>query len=322
MELRQLRYFVVLAEELHFGRAASRIPLAQPALSQQIQKLERELGAPLFDRGRRVELTEVGHVFLTQARATLDRADQALAAVRDLARGITGELRVGLFANGAAELNRPILQAFTAAHPGVRLTVVELDFTQQVSEVAQGRVDAAIVRPPLPDDRLELTTLLDEPRVAMVPERHPLAEADEIDVAALLDEPFIAAHLSSSREWRDYWLANDYRGGMAPNVGADDLSTMGEMMAAVAFGGHVTTTAASVERQYPNWGVRYVPLRDVAGSPIAVATRRDGHAPLAAAFREVAQRVATELVGLVPGARPPGDGTATGAPRCGRGWTP
>jgi len=305
VELRQLRYFVVLAEELHFGRAAARIPLAQPALSQQIRKLERELGAQLFERGRRVELTEVGCVFLEHARATLAQADHALAAVRDLTRGLTGELRVGLFANAAAELTSPILQAFAVAHPDVRLSVAELDFSEQVSEVVAGRVDAAIVRPPLDDDRLELVTLLDEPRVAIVPERHPLAEADEIDVVSLLDEPFIAAHRSSPREWRDYWLATDHRGGMAPNVGADDLLTVGQMMAAVAFGGNVTTTAASVERAYPNWGVRYVRLRDVAGSPIAVATRREGADPLAAAFREVALRVATDLAGLVPGARAP-----------------
>jgi len=308
VELRQLRYFVVVAEELHFSRAAARIPLAQPALSQQIQKLEREVGTRLFDRDhRRVELTEAGRILLVHARATLATADRALAAVRAHADGLTGVLRVGVFDAGAAELTGPILQAFRAAHPSVEMTIRCLNYTQQVGLVVDGEVDVAIVRPPLGDDRLALSTLMVEPRVAMLPEHHPLADADELSIDAVLDEPFIAAHPASGERWRNYWLATDHRGGLTPNLAIDSIVTTSEMMAAIAFGGAVSTTAASIERSAPNWGVRYVPLTDVPGSPVAVATPVEGAAPLAEAFRKIAVRVSRQLIDLVPDARLPDD---------------
>lgn len=217
MELRHLRSFVVLAEELHFGRAAARIPLAQPALSHQIKQLEREVGARLLDRGSSgVRLTQAGELFLPHARATLRQATQAVTAVREQISGITGMLRVGVFAHGAAELTTPVLQAFRAARPGVQLTVRELDFTQQTSELAEHRVDVALVRPPLADDRVRLTPLAMEPRVAVVPAGHPLAGAASVMVDDLLDDPVLAANPSEPRVWTDYWRMTDRRGGVAP----------------------------------------------------------------------------------------------------------
>jgi len=306
LELRHLRSFVVLAEELHFGRAATRIPLAQPALSHQIKQLEREVGARLLDRGSSgVRLTQAGELFLPHARATLRQAAQAVTAVREQISGITGTLRVGVFAHGAAELTTPVLHAFHAARPGVRLTVHELDFTQQTSELAEHRVDVALVRPPLADDRVRLTPLAMEPRVAVVPAGHPLAGAASVMVDDLLDDPVLAADASEPRAWTDYWRMTDRRGGVPPReVGPDGIRTVPELLHAIAINDAVTTTAASLARYYPYPGVAYVPVTDLDGCEVAIATRHDDADPLVAFFGATARQLGRRLPELILGAPP------------------
>lgn len=303
MELRHLRSFVVLADELHFGRAATRIPLAQPALSHQIKQLEREVGARLFDRGSSgVRLTHAGELFLPHARATLRHATQAVTAVREQASGITGHLRVGVFAHGAAELTVPILRAFRIARPGVQVTVRELDFTQQVSEVADHRVDLALVRPPLADDRVLTTPLAMEPRVAVLPATHPLADAASVMADDLLDDPVVAAHPSEPRVWTDYWRMTERRGGIAPREeGPEDVTTVVELLHAIVLRECVTTAAASMARYYPFPGVAYVPVADLAGCEIAVATRQGEADPLVTFFVSTARQVSRRLPELVLG---------------------
>lgn len=307
MELRQLRYFVVLAEELHFTRAAARIPLAQPALSQQIAKLERELGAALFDRvPGHVALTDAGHILLAHARSTLAAADGALAVVREHGQGERGTLRLGVFANGAAELNGPILQSFARRCPNAELSLLDLAWGDQVRALTEHRVDVAILRPPYDDERIELIELAVDPQVAMVPAAHPLADADVVAPQNLLDEPFIVAHPSAPAGWRDHWLLTDLRGGLAPRLSGHAPASMTELFGAIAFGGAVTTTAASVERYLPGALVRYVPLEGAPGSPIAVARLRGRRGRLLDAFVDTALETSRALIGLLPGATLPG----------------
>jgi DNA-binding transcriptional LysR family regulator len=298
-----LRSFVVLADELHFGRAAARIHLTQPSLSHQIKQLEREVGARLFDRASSgVRLTQAGELFLPHARATLRTADRAMTAVREQVSGVTGRLRVGVFAHGAAELTVPILRAFRAARPGVQITVRELDFTQQTTEVADHRVDLAFVRPPLADDRVMLTPLAMEPRVAVLPSTHPLAGAASVMVEDLLDDPVIASHPLEPRVWTDYWRMADRRGGIAPRVvGPDDVRTVVELLHAVILRDCVTTTAASLSRYYPFPGVAYVPVADLEGCEIAIATRQGEADPLVSFFVSTARHLARRLPELVLG---------------------
>lgn len=307
MELRHLRSFVVLSEELHFGRAATRIPLAQPALSNQIKQLERELGARLFDRGPGgVRLTSAGETFLVHARATLGAADRALRAVREQADGVEGTLTIGIFAHGAAELTMPILRAFCIARPRVQLRVRELDFLQQTSELVEGRVDVALLRPPLADDRVHEALLASEPRVAMVPADSPLAEAGVLKVGDLLDEPVLASHPAEPRAWTDFWRLTPHRGGLAPReVGPGDVTTVNELLTAIALRGCITTTAASVPRFYPSRSVRPLPVADLDDCRTVLGTCHPDD-PLVAAFRAVALRVSTDLSGLLHAARPRG----------------
>ena len=170
MELRHLRYFAAVAEELHFGRAAARLHIAQPPLSQQIRQLETELGFPLFVRAhRQVRLTEAGHSFLAGARAVLQRAEQAAVEARRVARGETGSLAVGFVASATYGLVPSLFRLFRRRHPGVALSLAELSTEEQLGALRSGAIQLGLGRPPADDPALAAEPLLDEPLVAALP---------------------------------------------------------------------------------------------------------------------------------------------------------
>lgn len=296
MELRHLRSFVTLAEDLHFGRAASRLFLAQPALSHHIRQLEKELGARLFERGSAgVSLTLAGETLLPDARAALWHADQARLAVRQAASGLTGRLRVGIFANGAAELTAPILSAFRSARPQVDITVVELDLTQQTSKLVEHMVDVAIVRPPLEDLRVDLTPLMMEPRVAVLARDHPLVRTPRLMVEDLLGLPVPRAHPDQPRLWTDHCRLVDKRSGRPlTEVGPSMIRTVGEHLYAVVLHRAMTTVGASMARTHAVPGTAYIPIADLGASEVALATRRETEDPLPALFVSLARQVARQ----------------------------
>jgi DNA-binding transcriptional LysR family regulator len=199
MELRHLRYFVVLAEELHFGRAARRLGISQPPLSQQIQALERTFDARLFARtNRRVELTEAGRAFLVEARATLAQAERAMAVVGRAQRGEVGELKIG-FTPSAAQIS-PFTQAilaFRQASPGVRLVLEEQVTTQAIDALVQRRMQIGFIRSPgIPElpDTMAAIELYREPLVAFMRADHRLAAGRQgaaLPLGALASEPFV-----------------------------------------------------------------------------------------------------------------------------------
>ena len=196
MELRHLRYFVVLAEELHFGRAAARLGISQPPLSQQIKILEDLLSVRLFNRtNRRVELTQAGRFFLAEARATLERAERAVSVATRAQRGELGELRIGMFPSAPllARIGDAIL-TFRRNHPGVQLVLNEIESHQQTQGLMEGREHVAIVRsaaaPALPEE-LQVTELIREPFRVMMRSDHPLAQRRKIPIGALAQESFV-----------------------------------------------------------------------------------------------------------------------------------
>jgi DNA-binding transcriptional LysR family regulator len=197
MELRHLRYFVTLADELHFGRAARRLGISQPPLSQQIKALEDGLGARLFERtNRRVALTQAGRMFLDEARATLAQADRAAQVARRAQRGELGELRIGMFPSAPLipVVGRSIL-AFRRGYPDVQLTLSEFESRQQMQALAEGREHIAIVRGPASPNvpaELSASELLRERLVVVMPADHALARRPgKVAMAALADEPFV-----------------------------------------------------------------------------------------------------------------------------------
>lgn len=193
IELRHLRYFIAVAEELHFGRAAQRLHISQPPLSQQIMQLEAETGAQLFNRtNRSVQLTPAGAQFLQDARAILLQVEQATQRAARLHRGEEGELRIG-FTSSAAFIGvmSDALYVFRQRWPNVHVQMQEINTRQQLAPLHEGKLDLGVMRnTPLPAD-LHHQLLLREPLFAVVHKAHPLATAGRITLQALAREPFV-----------------------------------------------------------------------------------------------------------------------------------
>lgn len=192
IDLRHLRYFLAVAEELHFGRAAQRLHMAQPPLSQQIRRLEEEIGHPLFLRSSRsVKLTPAGKALMDRARRTLHKVDEDLEAVRSVARGEVGVLRVGFV--GSAMLTRlpSILDRYRRLYSRVQLHLNEFHTSQLIDALREGSADVALARDAGAAEDLHVEPAFVEPFVAVVPKRHPLAKLRSIPIARLKDEPFV-----------------------------------------------------------------------------------------------------------------------------------
>jgi DNA-binding transcriptional LysR family regulator len=220
LELRHLRYFVAVAEELHFGRAARRLHMAQPPLSQQIRRLEEVVGTPLLTRtSRSVALTPAGTALLGRARRLLDAAREGVEEAARIGRGEAGTLDVG-FVSSAIALGVPErLQAFRVRYPEVHVRLHEGQTAPTVARLLRGEVDVGIVRDAEPQEGVETTVLATEGFVAVLPAGHPLTERRRISPRALRDEPFVfypvtagplptgatcwsrAARRASSRAW-------------------------------------------------------------------------------------------------------------------------
>ena len=193
IDLRHLRYFLAVAEELHFGRAAVRLHIAQPPLSQQIKQLERNLGHPLFLRtSRSVTLTAAGKELLDRARRILTRVDEDLAAVRRVGRGEVGTLTIAF--TGSAILRDPLPEAirtYRGKYPEVDLRLRELGTMLQIAALRDGSIDLGFLRDPGPFDGLVIEELSREPYMAVLPSRHPLAKLRVVPVRKLRGEPFV-----------------------------------------------------------------------------------------------------------------------------------
>jgi DNA-binding transcriptional LysR family regulator len=191
--LHQLRAFVVLAEELHFGRAAARLGIAQPPLSQQIRRLEKKVGAPLLRRGSGgVELTASGRELLPAARSTLTCLADGVDAARAVADGRRGLLRLGFSASLALTILPGLLCTFRERFPGVRLEIREMTTGPQLAALSDKTIDVGLLRePPAGQGDLVFQTVMSEPFVAVLPEDHPLAAERTVPVGALAGSPFV-----------------------------------------------------------------------------------------------------------------------------------
>ncbi len=192
IEFRHLRYFVAVAEELHFGRAARRLHLAQPPLSQQIRKLEDMLGHALFTRtSRAVKLTPAGEVFLERARSTLRKVHDDVEVARSVGRGEVGFLNVGFIGSGMLTFLPAMLGRYRRQFPKVNLQLREFYTAGVVRALLESTLDVGFLRDGGPADGLEVETVFSEPFVAAVPKRHRLARRKTISAAELRDEPFV-----------------------------------------------------------------------------------------------------------------------------------
>jgi DNA-binding transcriptional LysR family regulator len=297
---RDLRYFVAVAAELHFTRAAERLYVSQPALSKQIRMLERQLGADLFERDRQqVSLTKAGEALLPHARRVLAEWDAAAQAVEQAKAAQRATLTVGISTSPARGGLLPAIRSrFTAARPDATVTVREFPWDDPTAGLASEASDVAFIWLPVPDaGRFRWVVVAEEPRLVAMAASSPLArrltgaagtgtadvgtaEVDfaEVDFADLLDEPFLALPPSAG-PLRDYWLALGARGGRPPVIGAEITST-GETYEALLDGRGVVLLAAGNAPLVALDGIITRPVRGVSPSRLALAWRARDDRPL------------------------------------------
>ena len=295
MELRHLRYFVAVAEELHVGRAAARLHIAQPPLSRQIRDLERDVGAPLFARvPRGVELTPAGHAFLPEARLTLAQAERARRTAQRAARGEIGRLRVG-FVEAAIESGVvPDVLGFFRMHlPDIGLSLFEMDAVQQGEALREGRIDLGILHSPPPDaDRwLHVESVYTDPLLAALPHAHRLAGRRRLAVCDFAAEPFVLFPRPVAPALYDDIVARCRAAGFSPRV-VQEAAGWHTLAGLVGAGVGVTfapRSLASVQRPE----VVYRPVRELAVEMrMSAAWKRGEHSAVRERFVTALRAVA------------------------------
>jgi DNA-binding transcriptional LysR family regulator len=275
MELRHLRYFVAAAEELHFRRAAERLGIAQPALSQQIQQLEQEIEALLFHRHTRgVELTDAGTAFLDDARMILENVEQAKAKTQRVARGDQGMIRIGF--TGSASFNPivpGVIQDYRARFPGIAVSLVEAGTSRLVEGMRAGRVDAAFIRSPSREVAgLLVVSMMDEEMLIALPSRHDLAASASLPLNVLSGEPLILFPRANSPQLYDYIILACRRAGFSPKV-VQEAPEVASTLNLIAAGEGVSIVPASMRHMQPQ-GVAYrAILGDAPRAPLSLAHR-------------------------------------------------
>jgi DNA-binding transcriptional LysR family regulator len=292
MDLRQLRYFVAAAEELHFTRAAVRLNLAQSALSAQMRRLEREIGGPLFIRTtRKVELTPAGEALLADGRDILAAADEAVLRARALARGEAGALVVGSLGPAPGGLLAALLERFGSHHPDVRVEVRAFSFSELVTGLRERRADVAFLHDPVNEPDITVTPLLTESRVVVLPLAHPLASRPELRPVDLAGEIFVTQPASIPERWRDFWLLVDEL-GVRPPVSPHIGDTLEEWLHLIGRGEGIDTAPAVISRYYAWPEVRFVPLVDAAPATLVLGRLSDNLDPLVQEFTRLAVEIA------------------------------
>ena len=291
MELRHLRYFVAVAEELHFGRAAERLHMTQQPLSQQIRQLETELGVLLFHRTkRRVQLTEPGLAFLGEARLILQKAAQAIDMVRQVAQGESGRLKVGFSGFATYSILPKVLRIFRELFPHVELELEEMTTSVQVQALQNHQIHLGLMIPPVPDATLTLELILREPFVVILPETHSLATQPELALRALANESFILVSRHLEPGYYDQCISLFQQAGFSPKV-IQKPSQKQTILGLVSAGMGVSLAPASI-RNIRRTGVVYTTLNaPISEVELAAVWRQDEPSPILQKFLEVIREI-------------------------------
>ena len=292
MELRQLTYFIAVAEERHFGRAAKRLHIAQPPLSQQIRQFEEQLGAKLFDRTtRRVDLTAAGALMLERGRSILNDVEALQADVYQVGQGATGVLHVGFSGASTYSVMPRIVRAAGTAYPGLTLDLHGEMLTPAMERgLLEHTLDAAILRPPVSSPEIDFRIINREPLVVALPTHSPLASDRPLSMVELTEQRFVTYPPESVM----YRMTADLcrEAGFQHRVSqmAQETSTI---LSFVAAGGGVALMPASV-RSVQLRGVRYRELEDSPHAELAVAWRREDRSVLLSNFIQLVTELADE----------------------------
>ncbi len=292
MELRQLRYFVAVAEELHFRRAAERLHVSQPPVSQQIRALEEEMGCRLLARTRRrVELTAAGEAFLRDARAILGELEGAVGAARRIDAGQTGRLRINFVGSALLSIVPAAVQRFRAARPEVEIELRERSTVEQLRAVSAAVVDLALVRPPIEvDPELRIEIVVRERTVAALPVDHKLARLRRIPVRRRAAEPLVLFPRAQAPGFHDLLVSSLATADSPPRI-VQYAPEMTTIIGLVAAGIGFSLVPASVARLTLD-GVTYRSVTGAPGAELAAVTRADHDSPLLRTFIEHARAAA------------------------------
>ncbi|HEY1823935.1 MAG TPA: LysR family transcriptional regulator [Trebonia sp.] len=290
MELRRIQYFIAVAEECHFGRAAARLRMAQPPLSQQIKQLEAEMGVALFTRStRKVELTPAGERFLERARHILASVDDAVEEAGRVAEGMLGTLTIGFTGSATYDLLPSLARVLRAELPGIGLNLRgEMLTPDQVAALLEGTLDLGFLRPPVRSPGLDVRILRREPLIAVLPEAHPMSSQSKVKLADLRDEPFITYPSHNRSVVYEAVMEACQQSGFAP-ARVHEVGETSTLVSFVAAGLGVALVPASV-RHLQITGARYLPLAgNTREVELALATRADERSPHVARVRSRAE---------------------------------
>jgi DNA-binding transcriptional LysR family regulator len=276
--LRDLRYFVAVAEELNFTRAAERLHLSQPALSKQIRGLETTLRAQLFRRDRRqVELTDAGAALHAVARSLLQDWDDGVAVVGDAAAQDARVLRIGTLTSIGRALYPAITGQFAKQQPGWQVELHTCGWGDPTAGLRDHTSDAAFVWLPIDAADIETVVLATERRFVAISARHPLADRQTIEFSEIVNEP-VAALPASAGSQRDFWLAIDARAGQPPLVAAE-VNAADEKFEVVSSGAAITLLAEGNADIYSRKGIACIPVSGLEPAQLAIAWRRGDRRP-------------------------------------------
>jgi DNA-binding transcriptional LysR family regulator len=295
MELRHLRYFVAVAEELHFGRAATRLLIVQPSLSQQIRQLEDELGFPLLKRTKRsVELTDAGRVFLASAQHILAQVQEAKRLALRAYRGEVGRLVVGYISSSTYDLLPAMLRAYRERFPHVEIVLRESTTPIQLRALEEDEIQVGLLRLPISTPLVDVEVVRREPIVCALPEGHPLAQQEQVAVSMLANEPFV---LQSRQHGGGYYvqlMKLCLASGFSPNV-VQEVTEMHTIVGLVAAGIGVSLVPQSI-RDMRSKGIEYRELEGAATmAEIALAWKHDTQSTIVQNFLTVARESIADM---------------------------
>lgn len=284
VDVRRLRYFLAVAEELHFGRAAERLNIAQPALSRQIANLEGAIGALLFDRTRsNIHLTAAGEALLPRARDILARVADAARVAKRASEGSVGVLQIGFVGSATFSILPSILNAFRKTHRDVELVLHAMNTSELRAAIVDRSIDVAFARPGINDPEVVNFVVFREPLIVALPESDPLAVQNHISLSDLSSRPFVLYPRHPRPSFADFILQVCRTEGFSPDI-AQETMEIQTALALVSVGAGVSIVPESASEAQLN-GVAYRPiLGDVPQTQLSLTYRRDNRSAVVAAF--------------------------------------
>lgn len=284
MELRHLHYFIAVAEELHFSRAAERLRISQPPLSQQIRSLEDELGVKLFERTKRqVHLTEAGKAFLERSYLVLAQLEQAVEVTQQIGRGEVGRLAISFVGSATYTVLPDILSVFREQFPAVELRLHELTTQEQIQALHHKQVDVGIVRSAIIEPGLSVECILQESLVLALPETHPFSAQTKVSLSTLADELFILFPARMGPVFYEQIINMCQQAGFRPKV-AQEAVQMQTIIGLVAAGLGIAIVPASLQN-FHRGGVIYRPIKEeIPNTGLYLTWRQHDSSPVVRAF--------------------------------------